>query len=121
MNIKHALKFDFDDEGKEFYCIKCNQVYFSRFDLFREIIDYITLINITNLMCSECIKSFRKCKKCERSFDEPYDKVFWNLQTKEYVCICCFNHPKNIHYKYCRISYCPHCSSFGDCKKTAYL
>lgn len=91
------------------YCLLCNESYKLYLDPFIVIINAETFIDITDLLCLNCVHSFTNCMQCNRNLYEPWDTVYFDINTKKYSCMCCFNDVRNKNYKKCLISYCDYC------------
>ena len=92
------------------YCFLCNETYKSYLDPFTVVINSETFVDITHTLCLKCVRSFVKCMQCDRELDEPWDTVYFNVETKEYSCGCCFNDSRNRNYKKCGLGSCNNCT-----------
>jgi len=94
---------------KDKTCLLCQQTYKLYPDPFTIIISSKTFADITNLLCLKCVHSFAKCMNCHRALDEPWEKVYYDIDTKEYKCPCCLNDVRNKEYKKCSLFRCRNC------------
>lgn len=101
--------FRFDVDTTDLNCTICNAKYEPYNDPFLEIIETESMIQITDELCLGCISKIHECVICKRVFDEPWDKVYFNVSTKEYMCSCCYKDDRNPRYGRCFLGKCEHC------------
>jgi len=110
-NLEKNGPFIFDEVPKELYCVLCKNFYNEYNDPFTVVIDTNSFIEITYELCLNCIKSFKNCLECKRELQEPWEKIYFNIENKTYFCSCCYNDKRNKTYKKCNIYYCMYCSN----------
>lgn len=117
-NSKTKEPFRFDYDTRELNCIICNKIYEFYNDPFILIIDTNSFIEITYEICLTCLKIFKNCMHCNKEFNEPWNKIYFNIVNNTFYCECCYVNVldtrmlKNIKGIKCNLPSCITCKSF---------